>query len=342
MLDMGFLPDIQKIIALLPARRQNLMFSATFSDDIRRLSGDDPARPGRRSRSRRATRPLEAIRQLVYPVDRDRKEALLAHLIRKHDLRQVLVFTRTKLAATRLARPARPRRASTPSRSTPTARSPSGRARSRASSTGDDPGPRRDRRRGPRPRHRGPARTSSTSSCRGTRRTTSTGSAGPGGPGATGEAISLVCIDETDLLRGVQRMLKQGDPVDGRGGLHPRPRTRRRSRSAVGPIRDGAAAARVAARRGRSISSTASRSGARRKPPGADRPARGDDAACQAAGGVGSAGALGAGVAVSVVVGCAAVAAACAACTAAAPVSTISAPGKKNPSIKSALTRSTV
>ena len=46
MLDMGFLPDIQKIIALLPPRRQNLMFSATFSDDIRRLSGDDPPRPG--------------------------------------------------------------------------------------------------------------------------------------------------------------------------------------------------------------------------------------------------------------------------------------------------------
>ncbi len=102
MLDMGFLPDIQKIIALLPAKRQNLMFSATFSDDIRRLSGGilrDPATVEVAPRNTAA----EAVRQLVYPVDRDRKEALLAHLIRKDDLRQVLVFTRTKLAATRLA-----------------------------------------------------------------------------------------------------------------------------------------------------------------------------------------------------------------------------------------------
>ncbi|HEY7589379.1 MAG TPA: helicase-related protein, partial [Candidatus Limnocylindrales bacterium] len=102
MLDMGFLPDIRRIIDLLPARRQNLMFSATFSDDIRRLSKTilrDPATV--EVAPRNAT--VEGIRQLVYPVDRDRKEELLAHLIRKEDLRQVLVFTRTKLAASRLA-----------------------------------------------------------------------------------------------------------------------------------------------------------------------------------------------------------------------------------------------
>ena len=102
MLDMGFLPDIQKIIALLPAKRQNLMFSATFSDDIRRLSGGILRDPATVEVAPRNTT-LEAIHQLVYPVDRDRKEALLAHLIRKNDMRQVLVFTRTKLAATRLA-----------------------------------------------------------------------------------------------------------------------------------------------------------------------------------------------------------------------------------------------
>ena len=74
MLDMGFLPDIQRIIALLPAQRQNLMFSATFSDDIRRLSETilrDPAEV--EVAPRNAT--IDAIRQLVYPVDRDRKEA---------------------------------------------------------------------------------------------------------------------------------------------------------------------------------------------------------------------------------------------------------------------------
>jgi ATP-dependent RNA helicase RhlE len=102
MLDMGFLPDIQRITALLPAKRQNLMFSATFSDEIRRLSKtilNDPAEVEVAPRNTT----VEAIRQLVYPVDRDRKEALLAHLIRKQDLRQVLVFTRTKIGATRLA-----------------------------------------------------------------------------------------------------------------------------------------------------------------------------------------------------------------------------------------------
>ena len=102
MLDMGFLPDIRRILELLPARRQNLLFSATFSDDIRRLSRTilhDPATVEVAPRNSTA----ENVRQLVYPVDRHRKEALLAHLIRSEDLRQVLVFTRTKLAASRLA-----------------------------------------------------------------------------------------------------------------------------------------------------------------------------------------------------------------------------------------------
>jgi ATP-dependent RNA helicase RhlE len=102
MLDMGFLPDIRRILELLPPRRQNLLFSATFSEDIRRLSKTilrDPATVEVAPRNSTA----ENVRQLVYPVDRDRKEALLAHLIRSQDLRQVLVFTRTKLAASRLA-----------------------------------------------------------------------------------------------------------------------------------------------------------------------------------------------------------------------------------------------
>ena len=102
MLDMGFLPDIQRIIQLLPPQRQNLMFSATFSDEIRRLSKTilrDPVEV--EVAPRNAT--IDTIRQLVYPVDRERKEELLAHLIRQEDLRQVLVFTRTKIGATRLA-----------------------------------------------------------------------------------------------------------------------------------------------------------------------------------------------------------------------------------------------
>jgi ATP-dependent RNA helicase RhlE len=102
MLDMGFLPDIRRIIELLPPKRQNLMFSATFSEDIRRLSSTILNNPATVEVAARNTA-AEGVRQLVYPVDRDRKERLLAHLIRKEDLRQVLVFTRTKLAASRLA-----------------------------------------------------------------------------------------------------------------------------------------------------------------------------------------------------------------------------------------------
>jgi ATP-dependent RNA helicase RhlE len=102
MLDMGFLPDIRRIIDLLPPKRQNMMFSATFSDDIRRLANTilrDPKTVEVAPRNAAA----EAVAQLVYPVDRDRKEELLAHLIGKYEMRQVLVFTRTKLAASRLA-----------------------------------------------------------------------------------------------------------------------------------------------------------------------------------------------------------------------------------------------
>jgi ATP-dependent RNA helicase RhlE len=102
MLDMGFIPDIRKILALLPTKRQNLLFSATFNDEVRSLSSAFMSHPATVEVAPRNTT-LEAIRQVVYPVDRDRKEALLAHLIRRDDLRQVLVFTRTKIAASRLA-----------------------------------------------------------------------------------------------------------------------------------------------------------------------------------------------------------------------------------------------
>src|SRR5438552_16295552 len=102
MLDMGFLPDIQRITVLLPAKRQNLMFSATFSDEIRRLSRTILHNPAEVEVAPRNTT-VEAIRQIVYPVDRDRMEELLALLIRKDDLRPVLVFTLSKTGETRLA-----------------------------------------------------------------------------------------------------------------------------------------------------------------------------------------------------------------------------------------------
>ncbi|MBA2255213.1 MAG: DEAD/DEAH box helicase, partial [Chloroflexi bacterium] len=102
MLDMGFIRDIRKILALLPARRQNLLFSATFSDEIRRLAGDILQDPAFVQVSPRNTAPT-LVSQLVFPVDRERKRELLSHLVRTRRIDQALVFTRTKHGANRLA-----------------------------------------------------------------------------------------------------------------------------------------------------------------------------------------------------------------------------------------------
>jgi ATP-dependent RNA helicase RhlE len=218
MLDMGFLPDIQRIIALLPPRRQNLMFSATFSDDIRRLSGTILRNPATVEVAPRNTA-VETVRQLVYPVDRDRKEALLAHLIAQNDWRQVLVFTRTKIGATRLATYLDRRHleavAIHSDRSQP--------ERTRALE-GFKNGSIR-------------VLVATDVAARGLdiedlphvvnfelpwepndyiHRIGRTGRAG-----ATGDAISLVSIDEADLLRGVQRLLKQAIPWTVEAGFVP-------------------------------------------------------------------------------------------------------------------------
>jgi len=102
MLDMGFIRDIRKVLAVLPPRRQNLLFSATFSDEIRRLADgllDDPAAVQVTPRNT----PTELVTQVVHMVDRDRKRELLSHLITTGRIDQALVFTRTKHGANRLA-----------------------------------------------------------------------------------------------------------------------------------------------------------------------------------------------------------------------------------------------
>ncbi|HEY3523676.1 MAG TPA: DEAD/DEAH box helicase [Candidatus Limnocylindrales bacterium] len=218
MLDMGFMPDIRRILDSLPARRQNLMFSATFSDDVRGLANQilrDPERVAVAPQNATADR----VRQLVYPVDRDRKEELLAHLIRKDDLRQVLVFTRTKLAAARLA--------SWLDRRGIEATAIHG-DRSQA-----------DRLRALGMFKSGEVRVlvATDVAARGLdiedlphvvnfelpfdpqdyiHRIGRTARAG-----LDGDAISLVCIDETDLLRGVQRMLKVAIPWTVEDGFVP-------------------------------------------------------------------------------------------------------------------------
>jgi len=102
MLDMGFIRDIQKILALLPARRQTLLFSATFTDDIKQLASKFLKTPATVQITPQNTA-AELVRQVVHPVDRERKRALLSHLITSRKLQQVLVFTRTKHGANRLS-----------------------------------------------------------------------------------------------------------------------------------------------------------------------------------------------------------------------------------------------
>ncbi|MFN7751682.1 MAG: DEAD/DEAH box helicase [Pseudomonadota bacterium] len=102
MLDMGFIRDMRRILAVLPRERQTLLFSATFSDEIRSLAREFLHDPATVEVARRNT-PAERVAQVVHPVDRDRKRALLAKLILDNNWFQVLVFTKTKHGANRLA-----------------------------------------------------------------------------------------------------------------------------------------------------------------------------------------------------------------------------------------------
>ncbi|WP_434339454.1 DEAD/DEAH box helicase [Motilimonas cestriensis] len=102
MLDMGFIHDIKKVLAVLPKQRQNLLFSATFSDDIRKLAKGLVNNPVEISVAPRNTTAAR-IEQWVYPVDKTRKAPLLGQLIKENDWKQVLVFTKTKHGANRLS-----------------------------------------------------------------------------------------------------------------------------------------------------------------------------------------------------------------------------------------------
>ncbi len=219
MLDMGFMPDIRRILDLLPNRKQTLLFSATFSDDIKRLAGSILNNPVTIEIARHGTA-AESVRQLVYPVDRDRKEELLAHLIVQGDWHQVLVFTRTKLTASRLA--------SWLDRHGVAATAiHSDRAQS-------------DRTKALEGFKAGEIRVlvATDVAARGldidalphvvnyelpwnpedyVHRIGRTGRAG-----ATGDAISLVTVDEADLLRGVQRLIQQAIPWEVADGFTPR------------------------------------------------------------------------------------------------------------------------
>ena len=103
MLDMGFIHDIRKILKVLPAQRQNLLFSATFCDEIRQLAKGLLDRPIEITVTPERVA-ADTVSQEIYHVEKDQKPALLSHLIKQHDWHQVLVFTRTKHGADRLTR----------------------------------------------------------------------------------------------------------------------------------------------------------------------------------------------------------------------------------------------
>ena len=102
MLDMGFIPDVTRIIKLLPSKRQTLLFSATLTDDIRKLSDSFLNNPVM-VQVARSNATADSIKHVAIPVAREKKRELLSYLVQTRDLKQVLVFTATRLGANRLA-----------------------------------------------------------------------------------------------------------------------------------------------------------------------------------------------------------------------------------------------
>jgi len=102
MLDMGFIHDVKKVLALVPKEKQSLLFSATFSDDIRELAGNLLKNP-QSIQVTPSNTTVQRITQVIHPVGRNKKKDVLLHIIQKNDWSQVLVFTRTKFGANNVA-----------------------------------------------------------------------------------------------------------------------------------------------------------------------------------------------------------------------------------------------
>jgi ATP-dependent RNA helicase RhlE len=102
MLDMGFIHDVKKVLALVPKEKQSLLFSATFSDEIRELAGNLLKNP-QSIQVTPSNTTVQRITQVIHPVGRSKKKDVLLHIIQKHDWSQVLVFTRTKFGANNVA-----------------------------------------------------------------------------------------------------------------------------------------------------------------------------------------------------------------------------------------------
>jgi ATP-dependent RNA helicase RhlE len=223
MLDMGFIRDIRRVLAALPKQRQNLLFSATFSDEIKALADGLLNAPAMIEVARRNST-VEIIAQKVHPVDRNRKHPLLSHLIKTQHWSQVLVFTRTKHGANKLVEQL--------ARDSITALAIHGNksqsARTRALTEFKDGSLQ--------------VLVATDNAARGididqlphvvnydlpnvpedyVHRIGRTGRAG-----ATGEAVSLVCVDEHDLLKDIEKLIKRELPKEVIAGFEPDPDAR--------------------------------------------------------------------------------------------------------------------
>ena len=223
MLDMGFIRDIKKVLALLPKQRQNLLFSATFSDEIKALADGLLDKPALIEVARRNAT-ADTISQRVYSVDRDKKRQVLAHLIKENAWFQVLVFTRTKHGANRLAEQLE--KDDIPAMAIHGNKSQAARTRALSEFKSG----------------KLQVLVATDIAARGidiselphvvnyelpnvpedyVHRIGRTGRAG-----AEGEAVSLVCVDELDFLRGIERLIKRQIPKEILPGFEPDPNAR--------------------------------------------------------------------------------------------------------------------
>jgi len=241
MLDMGFIHDIKRVLALLPKKRQNLLFSATFSDEIKALTDrllDNPAMIEVARRNATA----DIVTQKIHPVDRNQKHALLAHLIKENNWFQVLVFTRTKHGANKLVEQLV--KEGIPAMAIHGNKSQAARTRALAEFK----------------TAKLQALVATDIAARGididqlphvvnydlpnvpedyVHRIGRTGRAG-----ASGEAVSLVCVDEHDMLKGIEKLIKQTLPREVIAGFEPDPNAKPqpiqlRSEGHAGPGRGG-------------------------------------------------------------------------------------------------------
>ena len=223
MLDMGFIRDIKKILAVLPKKRQNLLFSATFSEEIKALADGLLNAPAMIEVARRNST-VEIIAQKIHPVDRDKKHPLLAHLIKSNDWQQVLVFTRTKHGANKLVEQLEKDGISGMAIHGNKSQS----ARTKALAEFKD--------------GKLQVLVATDIAARGididqlphvvnydlpnipedyVHRIGRTGRAG-----ATGEAVSLVCVDENEMLRDIEKLIKRALPKEVIAGFEPDPNAR--------------------------------------------------------------------------------------------------------------------